>query len=304
MTTLGQPLTPDTRSSDAREFPVLPGPSEPTSQEPTVLTGATAGPPPPALPTSVSQTTIPHHDPTSATSSGKATPVQRPTFVRLPTPIQFSMSSPQPVDASPTESIRFPSGEKRTSNLKTFDNNFSNGSPSVSFNAMCIEPDLPVLVVDDDPLTRTLMKRILTRLGCQVSLAENGEVALEMILGQRITMGATPSSDSSGNFGPILEQTQDLRPLDPEGKYAVVFLDNQMPVMSGLKVAGKLRELGRSDFIVGVTGNALLSDQEEYLEAGVDHVLTKPVLERSLRDILVEADAKRKDEKREEQPES
>ncbi len=33
-------------------------------------------------------------------------------------------------------------------------------------------------------------------------------------------------------------------------------------------------------------------------------VLTKPVLERSLRDILVEADGKRKDEKSEERPES
>ncbi len=79
-----------------------------------------------------------------------------------------------------TESLQFPLGEKRPSYLKTFDNNFANGSPSASFNAMSIEPDLPVLVVDDDPLTRTLMKRILqTRLGCQVSVAENGEVALE-----------------------------------------------------------------------------------------------------------------------------
>jgi len=32
----------------------------------------------------------------------------------------------------------------------------------------------------------------------------------------------------------------------------------------------QLRELGRKDFVVGVTGNALLADQEEYLGAGVD----------------------------------
>ena len=250
ITTLGQPLTPDELSPKGKEF-VLPGPSKSAGQE---STEPTAVPPPPALSASVSQTTVAHHDPSTATSSGKATPVQRPTFVRLPTPVQFSMNGDKAVDASPTESLQFPLGEKRPSNLKTFDNNFTNGSPSASFNAMNIEPDLPVLVVDDDPLTRTLMKRILTRLGCQVSVAENGEVALEMILGQRITMGATPSSDSSGNFGPILEQTQDLKPFDPEGKFAVVFLDNQMPVMSGLKVTSKLRELGRSDFIVGVTG--------------------------------------------------
>ncbi|KAI9430179.1 hypothetical protein H4582DRAFT_1530726 [Lactarius indigo] len=99
---------------------------------------------------------------------------------------------------------------------------------------------LRVLVVDDDALTRTLMTRMLARLGCKVSTAENGEIALEMVLS------------------------------DCNGRFAVVFLDNQMPVMSGLSMVTKLREVGRRDFVVGVTGNALLSDQEEYLAAGVD----------------------------------
>lgn len=48
---------------------------------------------------------------------------------------------------------------------------------------MSIPPGLDVLVVDDDPLTRMLMTRLLTRLGCKVATAENGELALEMILG-------------------------------------------------------------------------------------------------------------------------
>jgi osomolarity two-component system, sensor histidine kinase SLN1 len=85
-----------------------------------------------------------------------------------------------------------------------------------------------------------MMTRLLTRLGCNVSTAENGEIALEMVL---------------NGYG---------------GRFAVVFLDNQMPVMSGLSMVAKLRKAGRRDFVVGVTGNALLSDQEEYLEAGVD----------------------------------
>ena len=85
------------------------------------------------------------------------------------------------------------------------------------------------------------MTRLLTRLGCKVSTAKNGEVALEMVL-------------LSGHGG----------------RFAVVFLDNQMPVMSGLSMVAKLREAGRNNFVVGVTGNALLSDQEAYLEAGVD----------------------------------
>lgn len=38
--------------------------------------------------------------------------------------------------------------------------------------------------------------------------------------------------------------------------------------------------------LVGITGNALKEDQVEYMEAGLDQVLTKPVLERSLREML------------------
>jgi len=88
------------------------------------------------------------------------------------------------------------------------------------------------------------MKRILTRLGCSVSTAENGEMALEMILGTRLQHALTPSSDASGHLGPILEQEhQQIESI--EGKYAVVFLDNQMPVMSGLRAVERLRQMGR-----------------------------------------------------------
>lgn len=109
-----------------------------------------------------------------------------------------------------------------------------------SMPSTTVPPGLRVLVVDDDAMTRMMMTRLLTRLGCKVSTAENGEVALEMVL---------------SSYG---------------GHFAVVFLDNQMPVMTGQSMVAKLREAGRNDFVVGVTGNALLSDQEEYLEAGVD----------------------------------
>ncbi|KAG5654169.1 hypothetical protein H0H81_006551 [Sphagnurus paluster] len=113
-----------------------------------------------------------------------------------------------------------------------------------------------VLVVDDDPLTRTLMKRMLTRMGCMVTTAENGYIALEILT------GSPKSSDTV-----LLEPSV---PPDKERHFTVVFMDNQMPVMSGLKAIQRLREVGRRDFVVGVTGNALLADQNEYLEAGAD----------------------------------
>lgn len=150
------------------------------------------------------------------------------------------------------------------------------------------ESGMRVLVVDDDPLTRKLMSRMLTRLGCKVTTAENGEIALDLILNPAAR--PTPSSEDTGSTGLVPHDGQ----LVSDERYAVVFLDNQMPIMSGIEAVTKLRRRGRKDFVVGVTGNALLTDQQEYLDAGVDHVLTKPVLEKSLKTMLAIADERRR----------
>lgn len=59
-----------------------------------------------------------------------------------------------------------------------------------------------------------------------------------------------------------------------------------MPRKTGLDVTRTLREHGRTDLIVGVTGNALREDQEEYLQTGATHVLTKPVAGSDLTKML------------------
>lgn len=118
------------------------------------------------------------------------------------------------------------------------------------------EPPMIVLVVDDDRLTRTIMSRTLSRLGCHVSTAENGEIALEMIIGRTFRKRQGFSDDlPSGSLSEDPGQDDDG---STPGCYDVVFLDNQMPIMSGLEVVAKLREMGRHDFVVGVTGKALV----------------------------------------------
>ncbi|GAA6001123.1 uncharacterized protein JCM10292_006385 [Rhodotorula paludigena] len=183
-------------------------------------------------------------------------------------------------------------------------------------------PDGPlkVLVVDDDTLTRRLMSRMMLRLGCEVETAENGKIALDMILappppGQASADGAEESSGSGtpeeidaaergvaiarkkpkkvGLPGPPAESVG----IDAFQHYHIVFLDNQMPVCSGVQVVTKLRQLGRDDLVVGVTANALLSDQEQYLESGASFILTKPVLEVDLRKYLLIADKRRVERK-------
>ncbi|KAF7308969.1 hypothetical protein MKEN_01097600 [Mycena kentingensis (nom. inval.)] len=183
----------------------------------------------------------------------------RPTFVPIPGPQSFGLSS-------------LPSAS-------------STGSGSAPHTPS----GLRVLVVDDDALTRMLMTRMLERMGCRVSTAENGEVAL-----QRILAGSEESPAHSRGSAEPPPVPVSCSPATTEGRYAIIFLDNQMPKLSGVKVVERLRAMGRSEFVVGVTGNALLTDQKEYLDAGADHVLTKPVLEASLRKMLALADARRR----------
>ncbi|WVO16425.1 hypothetical protein L204_104101 [Cryptococcus depauperatus] len=127
-------------------------------------------------------------------------------------------------------------------------------------------PDLPLqcLVVDDDKLTRMLMSRMITRLGHVVTTAENGKVALDMIKS-------------------MLEKKEGAINFD------IIFLDNQMPLMSGVEVTRTVREIGCPIFIVGCTGNALREDQNEYIQAGADTILTKPIHQKNLVEMIRDA---------------
>ncbi|KAJ7255430.1 hypothetical protein B0H12DRAFT_1113322 [Mycena haematopus] len=200
---------------------------------------------------------------------------QRPSYLPMPSPKRFLK------DTYPTNSTN--SGiSSNGSPLAMFDSNFQGIPTSNSNSSLVFDPGMNVLVVDDDLVTRKLMQRMLVRLGCVVETAENGQAAL-------IALGAiaTPASETSTGSsppGPILE-----RPDPPnDERFDLIFLDNQMPLLSGINAVAKLREWGRGDFVVGVT------DQEEYIAAGVDHVLTKPVNEQALRRMLVFADVRRK----------
>lgn len=118
------------------------------------------------------------------------------------------------------------------------------------------EPLLPgslsglVLVVDDNATNRLVLESILRKQGCEVESATDGEAALA-----RIRAG---------------------------GKYALVFMDCQMPVMDGLDATRAIRRWEREHGavrhpVVALTAAAFEEDRQRCLEAGMDDFLTKPV---------------------------
>ncbi|KAJ3903764.1 hypothetical protein F5879DRAFT_803012 [Lentinula edodes] len=241
----------------------------------------------------------------SQLNSAVSHPVQRPTHISIPATPHFDLADSETLQSTSTTSPRTNDTGHISSPLTLFDNSFSRSN---GYNANIYDfnnsvsdfsSNLSVLVVDDDGVTRMMMERLLRRQGCEVTTAENGRVALELILGD----GGLPSSKSgtlTSDQGPGIisraisqgsDQSQSTVPDLP--RFAVVFLDNSMPVLSGQRTVEILRRLRRRDFVVGLTGNALLTDQDEYLRAGVDIVLTKPVMQNKLLYVLKEADARR-----------
>ncbi len=71
------------------------------------------------------------------------------------------------------------------------------------------------------------MSRMLSRLGCEVDIAENGKIALEKILGDNVPKGASlePGGWHGAQFHPgLASASSEVH----EYIYDVVFLDNQM----------------------------------------------------------------------------
>lgn len=103
-----------------------------------------------------------------------------------------------------------------------------------------------ILLVDDNEVNRMVGKKILEKRNCAVSLAINGEDAIEKI---------------------------------KYNDFDMVLMDCQMPVMDGLTATRLIREnLKKTDlFIVALTASALKEDQDKCLSAGMDDFISKPI---------------------------
>ena len=108
-----------------------------------------------------------------------------------------------------------------------------------------------VLIVDDAPLNRKMMRRILLTRFNDVAEAEDGQQALDMVR----------ASLSQGEYA----------------SYDVITMDYQMPVMDGVTATRRLRQIGYGGQIIAVTGNALGEDVHTFISSGADVVLTKPL---------------------------
>jgi CheY-like chemotaxis protein len=101
-----------------------------------------------------------------------------------------------------------------------------------------------VLVAEDVKANQMLIRTLLERMGLEVSIASDGLKTLEMALNE---------------------------------KFDLIFMDIQMPHISGLEATRSLRKKGLTTPIVALTAGVMKGDDIICIEAGCDDYLTKPI---------------------------
>ena len=103
-----------------------------------------------------------------------------------------------------------------------------------------------ILVIEDDPASLELLKYLLQRAGHSVATATDGDAGLKAALGN---------------------------------EFDIVFCDLQLPELSGLQVAARLRAtpVWRVVPLVAVTAYSMPGDRDTAIAAGFTEYLTKPI---------------------------
>jgi signal transduction histidine kinase/CheY-like chemotaxis protein len=140
--------------------------------------------------------------------------------------------------------------------------------------------NLHVLVAEDNSINQKLIKNVLNGFGIEVTLASNGEEAVNLRM---------------------------------QNDYDMIFMDIQMPVLGGIEATHKILEYEEKSRkhhipIVALTANALSGDREKYMDEGMDNYLSKPINLERLNILLqeyfplqVQSDAEEEEEKVEEE---
>ena len=109
-----------------------------------------------------------------------------------------------------------------------------------------------ILVADDESFNQDLVGMYLEDMGATISFADNGEEAVQEAL---------------------------------KGNYDLIYMDMQMPVLSGVEAVVKLRKANYQGPIAMLSANATLEDRKICEEAGSNDFVTKPIDSEKLYDV-------------------
>jgi signal transduction histidine kinase/CheY-like chemotaxis protein len=113
-----------------------------------------------------------------------------------------------------------------------------------------------ILVVDDNDVNLRVAEQLLKRYGITVDTASGGREAVEKV---RLNV------------------------------YDIIFMDHMMPDMDGMEATQAIRSMGgrhTACLIIALTANAVAGVREQFLEAGMNDFLSKPIILKNLSELL------------------
>jgi len=113
--------------------------------------------------------------------------------------------------------------------------------------------NLKILVAEDNPVNQQVAMKMLTKLGHNVTLAKNGIQAVTAV--------------TTGGFD-------------------LVLMDGSMPEMDGFKATKAIKKLGSDIPIIAFTAHAMAGDREEFINAGMDDYISKPIKKDDLKHVI------------------
>lgn len=116
-----------------------------------------------------------------------------------------------------------------------------------------------ILLVEDNALNREIATEIIGMTGVTIDIAENGKIAVEKVMEA------------------------------PEKWYDLIFMDIQMPIMSGYEATAAIRALAGSRGkvpIIAMTANAFAEDVQLAKNTGMNEHIAKPLDLNKLNDVL------------------
>lgn len=112
---------------------------------------------------------------------------------------------------------------------------------------------LKILIVEDNPINRKVVTKMLNRLGYSPEAAENGRECLDRLSAE---------------------------------KFDIILMDIQMPEMDGYEATAALRRRGDTTWITALTADAMPEDPLRCQIAGMNDYLSKPIRSDTLRAAL------------------
>lgn len=137
----------------------------------------------------------------------------------------------------------------------------ASAAPARNRGAPVLDRELTILLADDSPDNRALVRAYLERASCRLDVAEDGQIAVDKFTA---------------------------------GRYDLVLMDIQMPVLDGYAAVRMIRQWEASNGrrrtpIVALTASALEEDVRRAREAGCDLHVSKPVRKATLLEAIIKA---------------